>query len=145
MISYWQALRSILLPALLGLVVGCLLIGLGMGIFRVPPTSFSNFVAAWALGFFYALWAMVLGALPTFSYGAPLYALARLKSRASYGSALAIGSLPGLVLFLTTHDYVILAHGAAVGLCTHFFARRRPLDGLDANNSFKPNPLRESA
>ena len=142
---YWRVLLHTLIPVLLGLVAGCVLTGLSTAIFTVPPKNFSNLAASWSLGIFYALWAVALGAIPAFVYGAPLYAFAHIKGRASYISALVIGAVPGLVLLLAKQDALLLAYGAVVAVCTHFFAQRSTLTSLGANNSFKPKPLRGSA
>ncbi|RYE66977.1 MAG: hypothetical protein EOO81_10935 [Oxalobacteraceae bacterium] len=112
-----------------------------MGLISIPPTSFSNFVAGWSFGFFFSLWAIAIGVVPVCLYGAPLYAWARTRGYASILTAVAIGSLPGLVLFAINRDTVVLLFGSLVGLCTHAFVRRQ----MGANNSFKPNPLRGSA
>ena len=141
MTNYLATLRKTLGPTLLGLVVGCLIAGLILGLVSVPPTNFSNLVAGWSFGFFLALWAMAFGAIPAFAYGAPLYALARLRGRASILVALAIGLLPGVVFLITHRGSVVLLFGAVVGVCVHAFARRQ----MGANNSFKPKPLRGSA
>ncbi|WP_166213184.1 hypothetical protein [Cognatiluteimonas telluris] len=108
--------------------------------FRSSATSgdaFSPGGAAMAV-FGYTL---VIGCVPVMVFGAPLYAWLLSIGKASWVAALAIGLVPGLVLFLVASDLALwsMACGVLVALATHAIC------GLGSNNSFKPKPLRGSA
>ncbi len=84
---------------------------------------------------------LVIGCVPVMVFGAPLYAWLLSIGKASWVAALAIGLVPGLVLFLVASDLALwsMACGVLVALATHAIC------GLGSNNSFKPKPLRGSA
>ena len=119
---YLQTLIKLLLPTLGGLIVGSLLAGIAITLSFKPSTILEALVEGSELG----LISTVFACVPTFLWGAPLYALALSKGKASYFSAALIGATPGLILLLpqrTGFAELCLDFGIAISICTHFFAK----------------------
>lgn len=110
-----------------GLLLGCLVVGLGLSIFITgPQTPFfpEALLQALAIAGIAALFGFPL----CLAYGLPLYALLLYKKRATYLSAFAIGALPVLLLVASrsTEWLFIGSLSVAVALSTHFSARHWP-------------------
>jgi hypothetical protein len=151
MVKYSQYLTYSLLATLAGLPVGCVVGGLLIGFYGLLAETgdLGQFPGAFTFGLFVAMVAAFIGILPSFVYGAPLYALLSKHNVANALTALSIGIIPGLLAlpFEPSMAVFVLLFGACIALATHLFAKRRlaRLAGLGANNSFKPKPLRGSA
>jgi hypothetical protein len=85
-------------------------------------------------GFLMTLTGGALGVLPVLIYGAPLYAFADAKRRATWPIVISIGALPGVVLFglgalfdamTLLVAIVALPSGLLVASCTHILWRKR--------------------
>jgi hypothetical protein len=115
--------------AFAGLPVGCLIVGIAMGISGLLSGSESLGDIQQLLFFTMsvAFVAMVVGALPALLYGVPLYAWLSFRGWANVFTALGVGLLPGLAMmpFETDIAYFTLIFGPTVALCTHLLARRR--------------------
>jgi uncharacterized membrane protein len=140
-----------LLATLAGLPIGCLLGGVGFGLFSYlsGPGPWETLSAALLLGGAVALVAVLVGVVPALLYGVPAYAFVSYRGRANSVTALGIGLFPGLITLPFSKDLAVfvLVFGPCVALVTHLVAKRRlaKLHGLGANNSSKPTPLRGAA
>ena len=101
------------------------------------PSAVLGIAGSAAIVFGYIL---IIGSIPAFAFGAPVYALLWHRGKVSWATALAIGLLPGLALLFVAKDLGLwsLACGAIVALATHAVC------GAGSNNSFKPNLLRST-
>ena len=136
--------------ALVGaLPLGCLLAGLASAFFGffLPGSTSATLPDALGGGVVLAIPAVLVGWLPAFAYGAPLYALLASHERANYLTAALVGALPGVLGWDAPAVMGFLAlHGIAVACLTHCFVgfwlkgRRR-----GSGNSSKPTPLRGGA
>ncbi len=75
------------------------------------------------------VFALLYGSIPAVCFGAPAYAWALWRGRASVGLAAALGAVPGLVLVAVGQDHrpfgwLMLAFGVPTALLTHVVARR---------------------
>ena len=127
---YGQYLVCSLLAVLAGLPVGSLAGGFIFAFYNFATQSgkLEDLAGAMGLGLFVALVATFLGILPSFLYGAPLYALLARRGLASSLSALIVGALPGGVLIIVSDAQLgglVLVFGACVAVATYVFARRR--------------------
>ena len=115
-------------PALGGLVLGAILVGLGFAGHSLlsPEASFSRFTAAWSLGLLVAIFAVGYGLLPVLIFGAPAYAILVHHGRANYLTVALLGCIPGIFLLAFRPDYggLFLLFGVPVALIAHFLARR---------------------
>jgi hypothetical protein len=148
--NYWRVLGHSMLYVLGGLICGCVIAALLIGVWTAFESgfSFSDLAAGWAIGLFIGMFAVMLGFFPALLYGAPAYAGLLCLGYASYVTAAVIGALPGLGLLAFGSDWggLFLGYGVPVALCTHFLAKRHlKRHGMGANNSFKPTPLRGAA
>jgi hypothetical protein len=149
--GFAQILGLVLLAVLGGLPIGSLIGGLmlsmgslihdGAGLVEVP--------AAMGLGLMIALLGMLIGILPTFVYGAPLYALLAWKQSANPLSVLLLGAAPGVGLCLASRaelGWVVMGFGVCVAFATHAIVRRR-LARLHSDAAhgarFNPDAVRE--
>lgn len=127
---YLHYLAGALFATLGGLPLGSLLGGLASAVVLliVDAAGVANLPAAAGLGLLIAAVAIVVGVLPAFLYGAPLYAWLVAKRRANVVSVALLGGAPGLVLLLMdTAGFggFVLGFGIAVALATHCIARLR--------------------
>jgi hypothetical protein len=145
---YSQHLGYTLLALLLGLPAGCALAGILLGVYGLAtePGYLGQFPNAFGFGFYVAFIALFIGILPSFIYGAPVYALLSHRNIANIASSIAVGAAPGLIAlpFEPSLAAFLLVFGTCVAMATHLIAKRRlaKLMDLGANNSFKPTPLR---
>ena len=104
----------------------------------LAPSAVLGIAGTAAIVFSYIL---IIGSIPAFAFGAPVYALLWHRGKVSWVTALAIGLLPGLALLFAATELGLwsLACGAIVALATHAAC------GAGSNNSFKPMPLRGTA
>jgi len=119
---YLQTLAKVLLPTLGGLIVGSLVAGILITLLIKPALTLDTLVDGTAL----ALMGAIVAVVPTFLWGALLYAFVLTKGKASYFSATLIGAIPGLVFLLpqrTGFAELSLYFGVLIGSCTHFFAK----------------------
>ena len=151
MVKYSQYLTYSMLATLAGLPLGCVVGGLLIGFYALlaETGNLGQFPEAFTFGLFVATVAAFIGILPSFLYGAPLYALLSKHKVANALTAPFIGIVPGLLAlpFEPNTAVLILLFGGCVSLATHLCAKHRlaRLAGTVANNSFKPKPLRGSA
>jgi EamA domain-containing membrane protein RarD len=128
--GFAQILVHVLLAVLGGLPIGSLVGGLafsfyvmvhdGAGLVEIP--------AAVGLGLMTALFAMLIGIVPAFVYGAPLYALLAWQRLANPFSVSILGAAPGVVLWFFSRadmSWVVLGFGVCVAFATHAIVRRR--------------------
>lgn len=130
--DYLHTLLRTLLPVLFGLIAGSVLASLAISTVMETPASLAQLAEAWSLGLPLAVWGMIIGAVPAFLSGAPLYALAICKGKASYVLALMVGALPGLIMLLrdrTGLAEMTLIFGLSVALCAHSFGKILILHG----------------
>jgi hypothetical protein len=107
-----------------GLVLGCLIVGLGRSMLIAGPLT-PFFPEALLESLAIASIAALIGLPVCLAYGLPLYALLLYKRRATYLSAFAIGAFPVLLLAATRNaDWSFYgAFCVAIALATHFSAR----------------------
>jgi hypothetical protein len=127
--NYLKVLAKTLLPTLGGLIVANLLAAIAISIFLDPPPfSFQSLAEAGLM----AIFTGAIAAIPAFVWGAPMYALAAYKNKASYLSAALIGAAPGLLMVLIERSgftEMCLYYGFLIGICTHFVAKLTALRG----------------
>jgi hypothetical protein len=127
---YLHYLAGALFATLGGLPLGSFIGGLtcAVVVLIVDAAGVADLPAAAGLGLMIAAIAIVVGFLPAFLYGAPLYALLVAKRRANFVSVALLGGAPGLVLVLMDpagFGGFVLGFGIAVALATHHIARPR--------------------
>lgn len=128
-----------LLSSLAGLPVGCAAGGflLGLYLFLTESAQLAHILELVWLVFFIAIVAIFVGIIPTFLYGAPLYALLSKYGWANGFTAFVVGLVPGAVALLKEPNMggFFLLFGTCVAVSTHFFAKRRlaRMKGLGAN------------
>ena len=135
------------LLALLGsLPLGCLFGGLLYGLFAFAFGQIS-LSEGLGLGLVLSIPAILVGAIPAFLYGAPVYAFVASRGYANYLSTTLIGALPSLLSWDNLSGMGLLAlYGVSVACLTHLFlVMRSKIAGHGASKSFKPKPLRGSA
>ena len=136
--TFLRRLAKTELAALAALVaVAILLAGFSAVQAWLAPSAVLGIAGSAAIVFGYIL---IIGSIPAFAFGAPVYALLWHRGKVSWVTALAIGLLPGLALLFVAKDLGLwsLACGATVALATHAAC------GAGSNNSFKPNLLRST-
>jgi hypothetical protein len=140
---YSQHLGYTLLALLLGLPAGCALAGILLGTYSLATEKgdLGLFPNAFGFGLSVAFFALFFGILPSFIYGAPVYALLSHRNMANIASSIAVGGIPGLIalFFDTSLAALLLIFGICVAIATHLVAKRRlaKLRDQGANNSFK--------
>ena len=148
--SFPRVLLYVLLATVGGLLAGCVLGSLAMGLYTLLAEGVPHSISAGALalGLVMAMVAVIYGFLPALLYGAPAYALLFKWGHANYLTVSVLGALPGLALLLIQPDFggMFLVFGIPVAWCTHFLAGRcPPLRRMGANSSFEPKSLSSSA
>lgn len=112
-----------LLPTLGGLILANLLAAIAMAVFLdAQPFSLKLLADAGLL----AIFTGGLAVIPAFLWGAPLYAFAMYKNKASYFTAAIIGATPGLLMVLAERSgftEMVLYYGFLIGVCTNFVAK----------------------
>jgi len=131
-----HALTRTALAALAGLPLGSIVVGvvLGLQMHLSIEWAVSSVAPGLLGGLFMAMYATILGVLPTMLLGAPAYAFLRSKGRATAWASLAIGVVPGMTLLPIDLDlgFLFVAFGAGVATCTHLIVRRFPGGSADA-------------
>jgi hypothetical protein len=141
--NFSRNLAYALLGSLGALPLGCIAGGLAFGAWNyLLPGGMAGFWSNFGFGIAIGLVATLVGILPTFIYGAPVYALAATMYRPSLLAAIMIGVLPGLALLLFSSDWgtLFLLFGVPVAVFLHLLTNRR-IAGNSSNYPFKPNPL----
>jgi hypothetical protein len=144
--TFSRGLAYALLALLGSLPLGCLFAGLIYGLlaFAFGQTGISEGLG---LGLVISIPAILVGVIPAFLFGAPVYAFVASRGYANYLSTAVIGALPSL---LSWHDLsgmgLAALYGVSVACLTHLFLTMRcKIAGYSANNWSKPKPLRGSA
>ncbi len=130
MTLYLQALWRTALAGLGGLLLGSPLVGCVFGLFMTRPGRVDALQEALATGLAMAIWALLLGALPVFLFGVPLYALAWVRGQASQPLAVGMALAAALLSLLLATDslaVMVLAFGLPVAVITHALADRMEL------------------
>ncbi len=136
-------MRQLLVVGSIALVALLLVAGLMAAIAAVDSATHDNALlsprSAATVTFGYT---MILGTIPALLVGAPAYVFLLRKGYARWYTALALGTLPGLIALAadTNLGFWAIVCGATVALTTHLVCRR-----LGPNKSFKPTPLRGAA
>lgn len=145
--NFGRNLAHALLGSLAALPLGCIAGGLAFGAWNyVLAGGMAGFWSNIGLGVSVGLAAILVGILPAFLYGAPVYALVATRTRPGLLAALVIGALPGLTFLLFSSDWgtPFLLFGVPVAVCLHLLAGRR-MSSHGSGNPFEPNPLRDAA
>ena len=110
---------------LAGLLLGCLIVGIGFSFFIAGPQT-PLFPTALLQSLSIAGIAAAFGFPLCIAYGLPAYSLLLFTGRATYLSALAAGALPALMLaFIERENWRLYGpFFITVALATHFCAKR---------------------
>jgi hypothetical protein len=127
--KFSQHLTYSLLSSLAGLPVGCAVGGLLLGLysFFTESAQLAHIPELFGLGLFITLVAIFLGIIPTFLYGAPLYALLSKYGWANWLTVIVMGVIPGAIVLLQEPKIggLLLMFGPCVAVSTHLFAKHR--------------------
>ena len=122
-------LRVSFTAVLAGLPVGSIIGGLGFSLYSLflGWQNYAGLGDASQTGLFFSLFAVLIGFLPAFLYGALLHALLARRGISNYWSSAALGAVPGTILLIRSPGLVFIAmyFGVCIAIASQWFANRR--------------------